>query len=68
MAKAMCMDASGSLSLEQWKVYYVFAACPKSFYVSKFDNKKAHMGCYDANRFKVQDDPKRVQVEQLSLF
>ncbi|MFD2924195.1 hypothetical protein [Halobacillus naozhouensis] len=77
--KALCLDSSGTTTLDQGRDYYVFPGGPGAYYVSKVERQTAHMGCYQADRFEVVEDqvditkskaPPTIEedYEQLSLF
>lgn len=51
--KGVCIDADTSTELKLDQEYHLFPAKPNHFYVSRFDNKGANFGCYQADRFKV---------------
>ncbi|UOQ92868.1 hypothetical protein MUO14_21070 [Halobacillus shinanisalinarum] len=72
--KAICLDATGTSSLEEGREYFVFLNGPLAFYVSRFDRPTAHFSCAKAEFFQViheeviDDDPEQLNFEQLSLF
>ncbi|MGP4063042.1 hypothetical protein [Halobacillus sp. H74] len=65
--KAKCINASGSMVLEEGREYFVFPA-GASYYVSRFDNESSHMGCFQSKRFQVLEEVDSSHTEQLSLF
>lgn len=50
--KGRCIDTGGSTVLEKGEVYHLFLNGPDHFYVSKFDNKNAHFGCFGRRFFE----------------
>lgn len=48
-----CIDPGAALSLEINRIYYLFDNGTGFYYVSKFNNQKAHFGCYQAAHFQV---------------
>ncbi|WP_153465074.1 hypothetical protein [Sediminibacillus terrae] len=51
--KGICVDPSQSALLEENKEYFIFPNGATAFYVSKFNRKGAHFGCFQADRFEV---------------
>lgn len=50
--KVVCIDDSNSEILVQGREYFIFPEGSVACYVSKFNNRNAHFGCYSAARFK----------------
>lgn len=50
--RGRCIDPGATLALELNKVYYLFPNGPHAYYVSRFNNPGAHLGCYQAEYFK----------------
>ncbi|MFL0364640.1 hypothetical protein ACH0BF_16675 [Pseudobacillus sp. 179-B 2D1 NHS] len=50
MLKGKCIDPE--LASEFPEVVYLFPNGPLNFYVSRFPNKYAHMGCFQADKFQ----------------
>lgn len=59
--KGLCVDPGGTTTLTQGKEYFLFQNGPTHFYVCKFDNPKAHFGCYQKDLFQViaEEAPQR---------
>ncbi|MBG9830802.1 hypothetical protein [Bacillus wiedmannii] len=53
--KGVCIDLDHSDLLKQGVEYFLFPAPPNHYYVSKFNRKGAHFGCYPAERFQVTE-------------
>lgn len=51
--KGICIDVDHSALLGINEEYFLFPAKPNHYYVSKFNRKEAHFGCYPAERFQV---------------
>lgn len=51
--KGVCIDVDHSALLGINEEYFLFPAKPNHYYVSKFNRKEAHFGCYPAERFQV---------------
>ncbi|MDL4842815.1 hypothetical protein [Aquibacillus rhizosphaerae] len=72
--KGVCLDASNTTTLEKDQEYFIFPNGESSFYVSNFDRKTAHFGCYRASRFEVLKDVATIHQEkcedysQMDLF
>ncbi|EOO05014.1 hypothetical protein IAW_05833 [Bacillus cereus str. Schrouff] len=54
--KGICINADSSTELKLDQECYLFPAKPNHFYVSRFDNKGANFGCYQAERFRVIEE------------
>jgi len=54
--KGTCITANYSTELKQDQEYFLFPAKPNHYYVSRFDNKGASFGCYEADRFRVIEE------------
>lgn len=55
--KGKCIDAADSTMLQIDREYFLFPAGPNNYYVSHFNNKNAHFGCYEASKFVlIKDD------------
>ncbi|PEA85892.1 hypothetical protein [Bacillus thuringiensis] len=64
--KGTCINASHSTELKQEQEYFLFPLKPNHFYVSRFDNKGANFGCYEADRFQVIEEeewPKEPEID-----
>lgn len=53
--KGVCIDVDHSALLQPDEEYFLFPAKPHHYYVSRFDNKQAHLGCYPADRFRITE-------------
>ncbi|MGG3446479.1 hypothetical protein [Bacillus nitratireducens] len=51
--KGICIDVDHSALLGINEEYFLFPAKPNHYFVSKFDRKESHFGCYPAERFQV---------------
>lgn len=51
--KGICIDVDHSALLGINEEYFLFPAKPNHYFVSKFDCKESHFGCYPAERFQV---------------
>lgn len=49
--KGKCIDAADSTMLKIGHEYFLFPAGSNHYYVSQFNNKNAHFGCYKASKF-----------------
>ncbi|RJS60138.1 hypothetical protein [Bacillus sp. PK3_68] len=54
MLQGRCVDLE--LSGEFPKTVYLFPNGPLNYYVSRFPNKEAHMGCFQADKFQVAEE------------
>ncbi|PEJ89548.1 hypothetical protein [Bacillus toyonensis] len=53
--KGICIDVDHSALLGINEEYFLFPAKPNHYFVSKFDRKESHFGCYPAERFQVME-------------
>lgn len=51
--KGICIDVDHSALLGINEEYFLFPAKPNHYFVSKFNRKESHFGCYPAERFQV---------------
>lgn len=51
--RGICIDPGSCDAIEKNQAYYLFENGPNYFYVSRFDKKTAHFGCYKAEKFEV---------------
>lgn len=51
--RGICIGCGQSLSLKTGKSYYLFPNGSNHYYVSNFNNKQSHMGCFQAIYFQV---------------
>ncbi len=51
--KGICIDVDHSALLGINEEYFLFPAKPDHYFVSKFNRKESHFGCYPAERFQV---------------
>ncbi|EMY5507731.1 hypothetical protein V8T57_004248 [Bacillus wiedmannii] len=51
--KGICIDVDHSALLGINEEYFLFPAKPYHYFVSKFDRKESHFGCYPAERFQM---------------
>lgn len=80
MLQGVCVDPGQSAVLEPGKRYYLFPDGSHHFYVSKFPNQDAHMGCFQTLHFQIVEkeewpqepaelpiglDPKKIYRAQL---
>ncbi|MGX5433386.1 hypothetical protein [Bacillus toyonensis] len=54
--KGICIDVDHSTLLGINEEYFLFPAKLNHYFVSKFDRKEAHFGCYPAERFQVVEN------------
>ncbi|WP_460271912.1 hypothetical protein [Bacillus sp. NEAU-Y102] len=54
--KGVCIDVDHSALLGINEEYFLFSAKPNHYYVSKFNRKESHFGCYPAERFKAVEN------------
>ena len=54
MLQGTCIDPD--ISSEFPETVYLFSNGPLNYYVSRFPNKNAHMGCFQKEKFKLIDD------------
>lgn len=67
----VCTESGATLTLIPGQKYYLFPNGPNHFYVSKFNSKDAHFGCYRSNYFEIAEESvteEHTTFEQLSLF
>ncbi|MGP4041917.1 hypothetical protein ACTWP4_18745 [Gracilibacillus sp. D59] len=64
--KGLCINASGLTVLEAGQEYFVFPGSSNTFYVSKFNNEKAHFGAFQRYRFEVIDDQENILQLEIS--
>ncbi|MCM3705334.1 hypothetical protein M3205_06275 [Cytobacillus firmus] len=70
MLQGICLDDSQSAVLAKGKSYYLFPNGSSYYYVSKFPNKNAHTGCYEANMFAICEEeiwPEEPEVRKIEL-
>ncbi|SFM28795.1 hypothetical protein SAMN04487943_11236 [Gracilibacillus orientalis] len=63
--KGLCINASGLTVLKAGQEYFVFPGGSNTFYVSKFNNEKAHFGAFQRNRFEVIDDQEKIEQPEI---
>ncbi|MED1047272.1 hypothetical protein P4T54_22870 [Bacillus mycoides] len=51
--KGICIEVDHSALLGINEEYFLFPAKPNHYFVSKFNRKESHFGCYPAERFQV---------------
>ncbi|MGH0939937.1 hypothetical protein ACQVTS_01045 [Bacillus mycoides] len=51
--KGICIDVDHSALLGINEEYFLFPEKPDHYFVSKFNRKESHFGCYPAERFQV---------------
>lgn len=62
--RAVCIDAGDSAVLQVGETYHVFFNGSSHLYVSKFDNEKAHFGCFQVTQFGILADSDKPDVSQ----
>ncbi|WP_324656561.1 MULTISPECIES: hypothetical protein [Bacillus] len=65
--KGMCIDVDHSALLGINEEYFLFPAKPNHYYVSKFDRKESHFGCYPVERFKVVENEVWTPEPQINM-
>ncbi|MEK5286799.1 hypothetical protein NSS61_20280 [Bacillus sp. EU54] len=65
--KGMCIDVDHSALLGINEEYFLFPAKPNHYYVSKFDRKESHFGCYPVERFKVVESEVLTPEPQINM-
>ncbi|EEL69453.1 hypothetical protein [Bacillus mycoides] len=65
--KGMCIDVDHSALLGINEEYFLFPAKPNHYYVSKFDRKESHFGCYPTERFKVVESEVLTPEPQINM-
>ncbi|WNF36438.1 hypothetical protein RJD24_18750 [Bacillaceae bacterium IKA-2] len=65
--KGLCVDDRESTTLQKGKSYFIFENGPHHVYVSRFNNKNAHMGCYKMQRFQVIEE-EEVKIKEAPLL
>lgn len=55
--KGVCINDDQCNVIVKGETYFLFPNGPSNFYVSKFDNSKAHSGCFNAKRFRILEEP-----------
>jgi hypothetical protein len=53
MLQGVCVDPGPSAVLEKGTSYYLFPNGSMHYYVSKFPNRNAHKGCFQAQYFQI---------------
>lgn len=53
MLEGICIDTENTVVLTEGERYYLFPNGSEHYYVSKFPNKGAHTGCFQAKHFKL---------------
>ncbi|PFN86270.1 hypothetical protein COJ76_17055 [Bacillus thuringiensis] len=65
--KGMCIDVDHSALLGINEEYFLFPAKPNHYYVSKFNRKESHFGCYPTKRFKVVESEVLTPEPQINM-
>jgi hypothetical protein len=60
MLKGICIDPGQTVVLEKGKSYFLFPNGTKHYYVSDFNNKNAHKGCFQALYFQIAKEEERL--------
>lgn len=55
VTRGVCIDVDHSDLLKEKVEYFLFPAKPSHYYVSRFNRKGAHFGCYPAERFQITE-------------
>ncbi|KXO02465.1 hypothetical protein R1C46_18320 [Bacillus tropicus] len=55
VTKGVCIAVDQSDLLKEKVEYFLFPAKPNHYYVSRFNRKGAHFGCYQAERFQITE-------------
>lgn len=55
LTRGVCIDVDHSDLLKEKVEYFLFPAKPSHYYVSRFNRKGAHFGCYPAERFQITE-------------
>lgn len=51
--KGICVDDSYSVNLKKGEIYYLFPCGKFAYYASRFNDRDAHFGAYQKNRFQL---------------
>lgn len=62
--KGLCVDPGGTTTLKEGIEYFIFPNGSNHFYVSKFDNPKAHFGCYQKELFQEKTEEEAPELPQ----
>jgi hypothetical protein len=70
MLQGICIDPGQTVVLEKGKSYFLFPNGTKHYYVSKFPNRNAHKGCFEAIYFQIikkEEWPQKPERLSISL-
>ncbi|MBO0962366.1 hypothetical protein J1P26_21925 [Neobacillus sp. MM2021_6] len=70
MLQGICIDSGYTAVLQKGTSYYLFPNGANHYYVSKFPNSGAHMGCFQASYFQIIEDelwPEEPEARPVSL-